>query len=180
VSEILVAINVTRGQGKHIWAVPVENMSGLGLRGNVVGTLSIFAAVWSKTSFALTLIRFMKGRWHILLWAIIVTMNVFMSLNALFMWIRCSPVPKGWNPYMPGTCWNPQVYPIYGMFAAGELSLETLTLSYERTSDITITAGYSAAMDFVLALLPWQIIWGLQMKKKEKLGVALAMSMGIL
>lgn len=40
--------------------------------------------------------------------------------------------------------------------------------------------GYSAAMDFVLALLPWQIIWNLQMKRKEKFGVAVAMSMGIL
>ena len=40
--------------------------------------------------------------------------------------------------------------------------------------------GYSAAMEFVLALLPWKIIWKLQMKKKEKIGVALAMSMGIL
>jgi len=35
-------------------------------------------------------------------------------------------------------------------------------------------------MEFVLALLPWKIIWKLQMKKKEKIGVALAMSMGIL
>lgn len=35
-------------------------------------------------------------------------------------------------------------------------------------------------MDFVLALLPWQVIWKLQMKRNEKLGVALAMSMGIL
>ena len=35
-------------------------------------------------------------------------------------------------------------------------------------------------MDFVLALLPWKLIWKLQMKRKEKVGVALAMSMGIL
>jgi hypothetical protein len=35
-------------------------------------------------------------------------------------------------------------------------------------------------MDFVLALLPWKVIWKLQMKRKEKVGVALAMSMGIL
>lgn len=32
----------------------------------------------------------------------------------------------------------------------------------------------------MLALLPWTIIWNLQMKGKEKLGVAVAMSMGIL
>jgi hypothetical protein len=40
--------------------------------------------------------------------------------------------------------------------------------------------GYSAGMEFVLALLPWRVIWKLQMKRKEKFGVAVAMSMGIL
>jgi len=35
-------------------------------------------------------------------------------------------------------------------------------------------------MDITLALLPWTLIWKLQMKKKEKAGVAIAMSMGIL
>lgn len=35
-------------------------------------------------------------------------------------------------------------------------------------------------MEFVLAMLPWRVIWKLQMKRKEKFGVALAMSMGIL
>jgi hypothetical protein len=35
-------------------------------------------------------------------------------------------------------------------------------------------------MDLVLAFLPWKIIIGLQMKKKEKAGVAVAMSMGVL
>ena len=35
-------------------------------------------------------------------------------------------------------------------------------------------------MDIALALLPWKLIWGLQMKKTEKMGVAVAMSCGIL
>jgi len=34
-------------------------------------------------------------------------------------------------------------------------------------------------MDFVLAFLPWRIVWSLQMKKKEKFGVAVAMSLGV-
>ena len=40
--------------------------------------------------------------------------------------------------------------------------------------------AYSAAMDITLALLPWTVIWGLQMKLQEKVGVAIAMSCGIL
>jgi hypothetical protein len=35
-------------------------------------------------------------------------------------------------------------------------------------------------MDITLALLPWKLIWGLNMKKQEKIGVAIAMSCGIL
>jgi hypothetical protein len=35
-------------------------------------------------------------------------------------------------------------------------------------------------MDLLLTLLPWLIIRNLQMKGKEKFGVAVAMSMGIL
>ncbi|RYP22872.1 hypothetical protein DL765_001468 [Monosporascus sp. GIB2] len=34
-------------------------------------------------------------------------------------------------------------------------------------------------MDFLLALLPWKVILNLNMRKTEKIGVALAMSMGI-
>jgi len=41
-------------------------------------------------------------------------------------------------------------------------------------------AGYSGAMDILLAILPWKIVWSLTMNKKEKLGVAVAMSMGVL
>ncbi len=40
--------------------------------------------------------------------------------------------------------------------------------------------AYSALMDISLALLPWKIVWKLQMKKKERVGVAVAMSMGVL
>jgi hypothetical protein len=37
----------------------------------------------------------------------------------------------------------------------------------------------SAAMDIILALLPWKIVWGLQMKRIEKIGVGIAMSCGV-
>lgn len=40
--------------------------------------------------------------------------------------------------------------------------------------------AYSGAQDFVLALLPWVVIMKLQMRKKEKVAVALAMSLGVL
>lgn len=35
-------------------------------------------------------------------------------------------------------------------------------------------------MDFVLAILPWHVIMGLNMKRKEKLTVAIGLSLGVL
>lgn len=39
---------------------------------------------------------------------------------------------------------------------------------------------YSGAMDLILALFPWTIVMKLRMTRSEKLGVAFAMSMGVL
>ncbi|OAA56197.1 hypothetical protein SPI_07808 [Niveomyces insectorum RCEF 264] len=157
-STVVSTWSVAQGEGLHVWDVPVENYSLIGLLGNLTGTFSILAAVWSKTSFALTLLRLMTGRqMRVVLWLAIASINVAMGLNAVFLWVRCMPLVKTWNPTVPGTCWAPQVYPIYGIFAA----------------------GYSAVMDVILALLPWKIVWRLQMKRQEKFGVAIAMSLGV-
>jgi len=82
--------------------------------------MSILAAVLSKTSFAVTLLRFMEGHMRMLLWAIIVSMNIAMDLNAIFGWVNCMPVQKGWLPDVPGVCWAPEAYADYGIFAGGE------------------------------------------------------------
>jgi hypothetical protein len=39
--------------------------------------------------------------------------------------------------------------------------------------------AYSAFMDITLSILPWKILWSLHMQKKEKIGVIVAMSMGL-
>ena len=43
-----------------------------------------------------------------------------------------------------------------------------------------VGAAYSGAMDLTLSILPWKIIWNLRMTRREKTGVLLAMSMGVL
>ena len=146
------------GYGLHIWDFPLQNMGPLLVLVNIAGTFSSTAAIWSKTSFAITLLKLTDGRIKALLWFVIVSMNIAMGLTALFPWVSCTPIQKAWDLNVPGTCWKPTVMVHYNIFSA----------------------AYSAVMDFTLALLPWKVIWGLQMKKKEKVGVAVAMSMGIL
>jgi hypothetical protein len=78
--------------------------------------------------------------------------------SALGTWLTCTPVEKAWNPSVPGTCRDTSGAIKYGIF----------------------NAAYCAWADFALALLPWYLIWGLHLRLREKIGVGVAMSMGVL
>ena len=154
------SITIGMGFGKHTWDVPFETLPYMFKVYSVAGTLSICASVWSKTSFALTILRLTDGWLRKLIWALIISMNVFMGITALINYIHCWPLDKLWDftGALPGTCWPIDVVINFDIFSA----------------------VYSGAMDIALALLPWKLIMKLQMRQKEKIGVAVAMSMGIL
>jgi len=157
---IVVSVTVSMGFGKHSWDIPFQDLGGIFKVFSVASTLSICASVWSKTSFALTILRLTTGWLRMVIWGLIISMNVFMGVTALINFIHCWPLDKLWDltGAVPGSCWPIEVVINYDIFSA----------------------VYSGAMDIALALLPWKLIWSLQMQKKEKLGVAIAMSMGVL
>ena len=69
--------NRSLGFGKHIWVVNPANYAAIGLMGNIATTFSVLAAVWAKTSFALTMLRLNQGwKAKTFIWFIIVTMNL--------------------------------------------------------------------------------------------------------
>lgn len=157
-SMVPTTINAKQGFGRHVYAIDPQILPSIGLNAALASLFSILASVWSKTSFAITLLR-LVGKWtKVLLWFIIVSINIAMILLAILYWVQCTPPDKLWNVMKPGSCWDPNIYSNYGIFAS----------------------AYSGAMDIVLALLPWRVVWSLQMKKKEKFGIAVAMSMGLL
>ncbi|KAK3684140.1 hypothetical protein B0T22DRAFT_354499, partial [Podospora appendiculata] len=118
----------------------------------------IIALAVSKSSFAVTLLHVARGPWQrAVIWSIIISLNLVFWVCGLSLFFQCSPVYKAWDLDAPGTCWDSRVQ-----------------------VNISIGASaYSAAMDFVLALFPTILIWHLQMGKREKLGVLLAMSLGV-
>ncbi|KAF6838244.1 hypothetical protein CPLU01_02605 [Colletotrichum plurivorum] len=155
---VFISIDVYYDFGKHNWDVTPGNWSWLLLHANLAGSFSIIAVAWSKTSFSLTLLRIATERWmKYVIWFILITINITLGTAVLITWIQCWPVEKTWRTAStPGTCWPKRIPVTYNVF----------------------TASYSGAMDIVLAIVPWKIIWGLTMTKKEKFGVSLAMSMG--
>jgi hypothetical protein len=157
-ANVVTSETVKVGYGRHTYDIPLDVLIGkLPLLANIGGTFSILAAVWSKTSFAITLLRIAQGWMWAGIWCIIVSMNVAMGLSALFIWIQCTPIEKSWNPLIEGQCFEMDIIINFLIFSA----------------------AYSAAMDIVLALLPWKVILPLNMRKKEKIGVGVAMSMGL-
>lgn len=92
-NAILITVNVSLGEGKHIYNVDEAVLPTLEINGNVSGTLSILAATLSKTSFGITLLRLTitnrYTKWFI--WFLLVTMNIALGMSAIFIWIQTSP-----------------------------------------------------------------------------------------
>ncbi|KAK0627851.1 hypothetical protein B0T14DRAFT_424442 [Immersiella caudata] len=159
VNSVLVSLCINLGVGKHTWDFPLENLVEMVRIYTAAGTLAVCASIWSKTSFALTILRLAKGTAWLrgFVWFLIISLNVFMGLTGLFNYIHCWPVNKLWDFASEGTCWPVDILINYDIFSA----------------------VYSGVVDVILALIPWKIVWGLQMRKKEKVGVVIAMSMGV-
>ncbi|KAI0879872.1 uncharacterized protein GGS22DRAFT_103692 [Annulohypoxylon maeteangense] len=118
----------------------------------ITGTLFFIAAIWSKTSFAITLIRIAGPRLRVVLRIIIISMNGITCVSVILRWLQCRPTTQD-----SGMCWNRDLILGVTIFAA----------------------AYSAFMDFILAALPWPIIINLQMQTSEKIGISVGMSMGV-
>ncbi|KAH8653716.1 hypothetical protein BX600DRAFT_526921 [Xylariales sp. PMI_506] len=113
---------------------------------------------WSKTAFAVTLLRITNTWQRIVLWYCIISLNIFMILKIFVDFAKYCDVAADQNPWrMSGFCIN-----------------------YALAQNVK-TAGniYNIIMDFVLALFPWMVIWKLRMNKLEKIGLCLTMSLGI-
>lgn len=121
-------------------------------------TVSCFAATFSKIAFGITLLRLTKGPTKAFVWLCIIGLFIVMLPSAFLSWLSCRPTAKLYNPFLEGKCWPAYITRNYGYF----------------------NAAFCTIVDFALALLPWKLLWGLQLKTREKVGVGIAMSMGLL
>ncbi|CAG9955768.1 unnamed protein product [Clonostachys rosea f. rosea IK726] len=118
-------------------------------------TFHLFALALSKTSFAVSLLRFSSRVEKVLIWLVVGSINLLTIYHVFAQWrALCGDTV----PYvLPGSCWE-----------AHDLGIVNITGS-----------GFSAATDFVLGLLPWRVIWNTNLEKKKRIGVGVAMSFEI-
>lgn len=157
-TDIVTTIMVAEsGLGKHSWDLKIDNLTRWIIIISARATFTITTSGWTKTSFAFTLLRLTTDWTKAFVWFIIISLNVTTIVAATVPWVQCNPVQAGWDFSVKGDCWAPKV-----------------------GTKVWIGLGaYSALMDFVLAALPWTFIYGINLRRKEKIGILIAMSMGV-
>lgn len=176
VAVSLLSYIVTLGFGKHQSTIDHEDLKIININTILVAAFGIISTCVSKTSFALTLYRIIINKWmRWFLLFVIITINVSMNLVWIFGFAKCTPVERVWDSTVEGKCWDKQALLKYQLFAA--CKSEQTTGRIEPTTDNNFT-DYSSILDFVLAFLPWKILMAMSMLLREKIGVAVAMSLG--
>ncbi|KAH7026684.1 uncharacterized protein B0I36DRAFT_366216 [Microdochium trichocladiopsis] len=143
---------ISLGFGKHALDVPFKSLNTLAIIGAAGLTISILGMLAAKISFAVTLLHLTKDLWkwaNWLIWFMISTLIITAIPAAVLPWVQCTPLAKTFVDFLQGKCINKAHSVRFAMFQA----------------------LYSASADFLFALLPWKILWGLQMRPVEKFGV---------
>jgi hypothetical protein len=120
VSAATTSVCVTLDYGKNLYDMDPENLPQMPFIAVFAGFFSVLAAAWSKTSFAVTLLRLAQGWMKAVIWFLIITMNAIMGTAMLFMWIKCRPFAKIWDDSIEGWCIDPNKIVVLYQWSAGE------------------------------------------------------------
>ncbi|KAL1622679.1 hypothetical protein SLS56_008604 [Neofusicoccum ribis] len=121
-------------------------------------SFSYIGVAASKASVALFLLRIVVKTWHrIVLWAIIAVLSTICTLSSILHFARCDPVEACWDATVPGKFL---------------MDPDTFTAILVAASIISVLS------DIALVILPWTILYGLQMSRSEKRLIGTALSFG--
>lgn len=188
-SVVQISVMIANGFGMPGKYLDAKQTYRVGLGGLVAGTMMILATTGSKTSFILTLVRISTGpQLTAALCIAAVSMNLCHIATILLQWLQCQPLEKAWHRLPAGTCLPSRVN--LGMAMASTGAIPTLNQSFSRPillgwPLLALTAfecatAYSGFIDLSLAIASWFVVSSLQIRKTERIGIALVMSMGVL
>ncbi|GAB1211028.1 hypothetical protein ATERTT37_000140 [Aspergillus terreus] len=116
----------------------------------------IMAIGVGKLAVGMFLLRIVRNKIQIgVIWGFLAATTFITLFASICVIVQCIPVEKSWNRMAEGTCW----------------------LDFSK---VGFTVGsWFVVDDFCFAILPWFIVWDLNMKRKEKFTVAGALSLGV-
>lgn len=124
---------------------------------NITSCGTLIGQALTKTAFAVTLLKLTKDWQRWVLWFCIASMNSYMIIKVFFQWAKVCGKPSYDNWYRFDMCLQPKFRD-----------------DFKEGGNV-----YNIIMDFVLATFPWIITWNLDMRKVEKIGLCVTMSLGM-
>ncbi|KAI0442420.1 hypothetical protein F4803DRAFT_374835 [Xylaria telfairii] len=158
VCSSLVTVGVYHGLGRHQADITNQHDLTEAIKYTVIApSFSIVSSTSSKISILIFLVRLVgmsAKRWHLyFLWGLCAVLVAF-NIIAIVVIIRfCDPPEKQWEPFLPGTCLNPQVQRYIGF----------------------IQSAYNAFVDIVIAIFPALFITQLRITPRMKIGLSVLM-----
>ncbi|OJD32664.1 uncharacterized protein BKCO1_3700055 [Diplodia corticola] len=125
---------------------------------NITSCGTVIGQALTKTAFAVTLLKLTKGYQQWGLWFCMGTMNLWMIFRCIFQWAKVCGKSSYDVWYRLNFCLN-----------------WTFRDNFKEGGNV-----YNIIMDFVFAVFPWFITWNLDMRKGEKIGLCLTMSLGMI
>ncbi|KAI1150787.1 hypothetical protein F4825DRAFT_425199 [Nemania diffusa] len=161
VNASLIQRIVVLGYGRHIAEIIAEvpdHIRSIVIYLQIISGVVRLSTNIARVSFAITLLR-LSTKWEkVLVWFSITTLLAVTTPAIILPFVSCRPYAKIFDPSIPGTCIDESVSVGYFIFEG----------------------VYTALIDFALVALPWWILAKLQIRRIEKLGASLAMSLGLL
>ncbi|KAJ5176408.1 uncharacterized protein N7482_002285 [Penicillium canariense] len=120
-------------------------------------TFAVLGMAIAKLSLGIFLLRIVVKQWHrVTIWFSMVSLSVVSVMTAIIFWVQKIPSESIYDPRVPGR------------------------LVVTVTPFSILLGSWCAAVDFYFALLPWIFLWKLNMKFKEKITIAISLSLGFM
>lgn len=183
--SIIYSVYAGRGYARHeYYLTPPQVVEALKL--NVIArSMYVISIGLGKISVALLIERIAPpGDWRKwLLRGISLSMAVTAITSIALYYAECNPTRALWDKKMvqdgTGKCLDPVPVNIFHLVCGGESTTPPLRNWWLLLNGMR-HAGYWAFLDFALAIIPVDIIWWLQISKKQKLSLCILLSMGVL
>ncbi|EAA33354.2 hypothetical protein GE21DRAFT_5928 [Neurospora crassa] len=146
------------GFGQNMWDIPPEDVPGAIMWEAIGQCFAVIGMALAKWSLGLFLLRLVTQTWHkVSIWLMMGSlMGASISVCFVFM-LQCSPPAYLWDRSIPG----------------GHCDLNATPVSLTLTTLCVIA-------DFFFALMPWIFLWKLNMNQREKMIIAISMSLGVI
>ncbi|KAF2279120.1 uncharacterized protein EI97DRAFT_371657 [Westerdykella ornata] len=156
---------VSLGMGKHIFAIPAENIQPLLMWIFIVSVLIPMALCFVKLSIAFFLLSLTRGtRYGRFCWFIIGFLVAFMLFTFFSLIFGCVPIAANWD----FTLRPPPI---------GTGNAKCMEITTYRNIAVT-NSVINIVTDIVLALMPVPLVWRLQVNKRTKISLVLILGLG--